>query len=267
MAPWDWYYKCKLPNCDAPHVSDQCSGDLIHATISSVHPRLKPPDISTNSLTAMMPPSILEPSLEISDVNAFKAEVETLMELYAGLSALQLRIFANLSTRTEIILPFTQLSIALEYRLLSLAMPLPRDTQSILYAASHTVLKICTFLMFREFSARTPTLSTLETRLRCVLTTLYESTTGTLDTKELKMLLWILWMGALAAREQEWYVSKIEELINALDIGDWSELKVVLDYHVWSTRLEGRACWELCGRVGIYIVWKENERIVEVQHY
>ena len=234
-----------------PHVSNQCSGDLIHAAISSAKPKFNAPDVTTNPLTGMMPPSILEQPLDIHDTDSFKAAVTTLVELYAHLSALQSHIFANPSIRTELFLPFTQLSIVLEHRLLSLVKPLHLDAKTALYAAAHITLIMCAFLIFRIFPLRTSVLETLQTRLGPTLIPLDMSIENLLDSKELKMLLWVQWVGALAALEQEWYVARIKESMKALGVSEWDGLKEVLECFVWNARLEDSACWELCDRVGI----------------
>ena len=254
------------PPCHGPYASDHCSGDLIHSAISFVRPRLKAPDISINPLTALMPPSILEQPGDINNMREFKVEIATLLELYAKLSTLQLHVFADLSITNDIILPFMQLGIALEHRLLSLVTPQSRDAKIILYTASHTVLKICTFLIFHKFPVHSSTPKTPQARLRLILTTLYASTEAVFDPQELNMLLWVLWVGALTALEQEWYVPKIEGLVKALRLNYWDELKVVLKYFVWNPRLEGRACWELCDRVGICKVCQGREKNTAIQH-
>jgi len=90
----------------------------------------------------------------------------------------------------------------------------------------------------------------LQARLIPTLTILY-ITTGALDRQELNMSLWILWIGALGALEQEWYAPRIQRVISALGMSKWTDLKIVLECFVWNAKLEDTACWRLCDLVGI----------------
>ena len=229
--------------------AEKCSGDLVHATISSAHPRLDAPDISKNPLTAIMPLGILTNTLDVNDIDSFKAEIVILIELYAHLSNIQSRILTqNPSNQDQLIPSFTQLSIALDHRLLRLGKP--PSLQTGLHTAAHTVLIICAFLIFRNFSPRSQTMKALQARLIPTLTILY-ITTGALDRQELNMSLWILWIGALGALEQEWYAPRIQRVISALGMSKWTDLKIVLECFVWNAKLEDTACWRLCDLVGI----------------
>jgi hypothetical protein len=202
----------------------------------------------------MMPPGLLEWPLRIAETKGFTTELATLIELYAHLSRLQTHIFANSSTKAQFIAPFTQISTAIECRLLSLANPRPQDPTSFPSSAAHTTLTICAFVIFKNFSPSSPALKVLQARLIPTLTnlqTLHVSTESILSPQELNMILWILWVGALTAEEEDWYVPRIIGLIMALGINEWAELKVVLEYFVWNARMENKACWELCDRVGV----------------
>jgi hypothetical protein len=108
-------------------------------------------------------------------------------------------------------------------------------------------------LVFRALSVRSTTLRTLQARLVSALTSLEASLKDTLDSHDSEMLLWTLWIGAMATAEPEWYVPHIVQLAQRLALNAWPETRALLKGFVWNPHLENHACWELCKLSGLLL--------------
>jgi hypothetical protein len=253
MAHLPSSFRCKL-QCFSKHHPDLTShsGDLIHSVISSTPPRLPPPP--TASIFSEYPSLHMPGPSQFTPAHfLFVTEVTTLISLYANLTSPQPHASNTPYPTPCSTLTYTQLSHALEHRLLRLTPPPTLDPEVLLHIAAQTTLKLIASLAFRTFSPRSTALRTLQAHLTSTLVSLEASADATLDAHESHMLLWILWTGAVASTEPERYVSWILRLARRLELRTWLEMKDLLEEFVWSVRLENHACWDLCRRCGLLV--------------
>jgi hypothetical protein len=78
------------------------------------------------------------------------------------------------------------------------------------------------------------------------------SVLNTLDLciEDSKLLVWVLVMGGIAAvdtLERIWFVSMLREVVGAVDIGSWEEMRDLLGGFLWlgsANDVDGRVLWE-----------------------
>ncbi|PSN67919.1 hypothetical protein BS50DRAFT_620361 [Corynespora cassiicola Philippines] len=231
------------------------SGDLISAAISGSAPRLPAPDITHNPYLAELSPSALRAAPQLTDTSNIAEEMYTVIGLVSSLVALQSRLLEDPTVKLRAILAFTQLSIAMEHRALSI----PNIPCSPLLTAAHTALILCISTTFHTFTPQSATLTSLHSRLAITLQALplpplsASRNDATQEGKrDTEMLLWILWVGgctAMPARLAS-FARRIGELLRELRVKSWEELRGRLAAWVWSPRMEGPACEQLWAEVG-----------------
>lgn len=149
----------------------------------------------------------------------------------------------------------TQLSSAVEHRLLSIQAPMtpPQssvDSDILLHEACRLVLLIIMSSLFRNFRPHSATLRSLQTRLTQAISSLdAQQDTFPSDQSHQRIFLWVLWIGGMSSMNQEWYATRIRDLIRELRIVDIGGLRSCFEQFVWSPRMENVLCYELVERV------------------
>jgi hypothetical protein len=76
--------------------------------------------------------------------------------------------------------------------------------------------------------------------------------------EDIKLLVWVLVMGAVAAIdtvERIWFVSMLRQVVGAVEIGSWEEMRDLLGRFLWlgsTSDVDGRVLW---GEVEACVNW------------
>lgn len=225
------------------------SGDLIGATILDCQPRLEAPDLASNPLTCRLPADLHQPPMNIDDEKSFVAELFRCMRIMARLESLQTELLSNPELSMSSVNLLTQLSSAVQHRLLQSQPPPHLCPSAVLwiYKAFRLAQLVCISCIFRGFGASSATLRSLSHRLGQTLISLEPLVRDLTQLSEKRMLAWIVCVGGMASLDQHWYASRLAQLMSQLKILGDEEWEVLLSDFVWSPRMKTRSYDTLLG--------------------
>jgi len=134
--------------------------------------------------------------------------------------------------------------------------PGPGPIEDVLYESTRLATYIYALLITFPFSANMAPFEELAALLRNEVSVL-----DTLDLciEDIKLLVWVLVMGgiaAVAAVERVWFVSMLREVVGVVEIRSWEEMRDLLGGFLWlgsANDVDGRVLWgevEACVRRG-----------------
>jgi hypothetical protein len=219
------------------------SGELIGATILNCQPRLEAPDLTSNPLTSRLPVDLFQRPIEMDEPKSFADELVRCMHTMACLASLQTELLSNPELSMTSVISLTQLSSALEHRLLRSQPPPLLYTSAVLllYEASRLAQLMCISCIFRDFGASTATLRSLSHRLRQTLISLEPLIQNVTQLSEKRMLAWIVCVGGIASLDQDWYASRLARIMSELRVLSNEEWQALLSDFVWSPRMNNRS--------------------------
>ncbi|OAL49303.1 hypothetical protein IQ07DRAFT_76877 [Pyrenochaeta sp. DS3sAY3a] len=180
--------------------------------------------------------------ISISEEKSFAAELFRCMHTMACLVSLQTELLSNPELPMSSAVLLTQLSSAVEHRLLQ-SRPPPSPYPSavlLLHEAFRLSQLMCISCIFRAFGASSAILRSLSNRLSQTLTSLEPLVQNVMSLPEKRMLAWILCVGGMASSDQHWYASRLAKLLYELKISDNEEWEALLSEFVWSPRMNTR---------------------------
>jgi hypothetical protein len=127
--------------------------------------------------------------------------------------------------------------------------------EDVLYESTRLATYIYALLITFPFSANMAPFDDLTALLRNEVSVL-----DTLDLciEDIKLLVWVLVMGAVAAIdtvERIWFVSMLRQVVGAVEIGSWEEMRDLLGRFLWlgsTSDVDGRVLW---GEVEACVNW------------
>ena len=133
--------------------------------------------------------------------------------------------------------------------------PGPGPIEDVLYESTRLATYIYALLITFPFSANMAPFEELAALLRNEVSVL-----DTLDLciEDIKLLVWVLVMGAVAAIdtvERIWFVSMLRQVVGVVEIGSWEEMRDLLGRFLWlgsTSDVDGRVLW---GEVEACVNW------------
>jgi hypothetical protein len=198
-----------------------------------------------NALTSCVIIDHLQKPLLLEGVQSFANEICQSMRSLADLTALQTKMFNDLTPSTSFMASLAQLSCAVEHRLLKTRLPstLGVDTniKFLLYEGCRLTQLICVSYILRNLRTSSTTMKHLVNRLTKTLTLLAPLFYAITDSTEKEMLLWIVCVGGIASKDQEGCARMVANLVWNQQDAAIQSVQTSISKFVWNFRMQDKS--------------------------